>query len=163
MLAVNTAFSTFSQIPIDWLLIGVFFVLVAADALRAGSTHATALSVSLPVSLFLYSTLSKTIIIGSFLGQANSSIAQAAIFLILEVILFVCINQMLYSFEHFTSLLSSTVAAFAATVVVLVIWLQVPALQSLWHFDGQIQTIFGASYSFFWLIAAYLALAYAGS
>jgi hypothetical protein len=160
---LSNLLSVVSSIPVDWLVIGVFFVLVAADALRAGSTRAAALSISLPITLFLFQMIPQTVLLGSLSGQFHSSLEQAIIFFVLEAVLFVCLNHMLFSFDQYTSLLSSFVAAFVATVVVLVVWTQVPALQSLWHFDPQVQAIFGDPYRFLWLIFSYLALAFAGS
>ena len=157
------AASAFSQIPIDWLIIAVFFITVTVDAVRAGSVRACAFALSLPVSFFLFQLIPQTIVLGPLTAAFQSPIEKAVIFLILEVVLFVCVHQMLFSYDRYSSVFSAVVAGLSATVVVLVIWIQIPALQSLWHFDGQVQTIFGGSYSFLWLIASYLGLAFIGS
>jgi hypothetical protein len=155
--------SAFSQIPLDWILVVIFFVVIAADALRAGPVRAGAIAISLPLSALLYQMIPQTVLLSSISSQFPKSFEQALLFAILEIILFVCFNQLLYSFESHSSLLSAVVCGLCATVVVLVVWTQVPVLQSLWHFDSQIVAIFGASYRFFWLIGSYLALAFIGA
>jgi hypothetical protein len=157
---IGSSLNALESIPVDWIIIGVFFLLVAADALRAGSAHAIALSVSLPISLFIFQAVPQTAFFGAIAAQFNQPVEQAVLFLIVEAVLFVCVNQMLFSFERYTSLLSSAVSGFAATVVLLVIWVQIPALLSVWHFDPQVRAIFSESYRFFWLLASYLALAF---
>lgn len=157
------AFSAVSQIPIDWLIAGVFFIVVAADALRAGCARACALAISFPLSSLLFQLIPQTALVGAVAGQFQNSIEQALLFIILEVVLFVCVYQMLFAYDRYGSLVSTAVAGLAATIVVLVVWTQTPVLQSLWHFDSQMQNIFGASYRFLWLVGAYLALAFVGS
>ncbi len=156
------AFSSLSQIPLDWLIIGVFFVLVTIDAIRAGSVRAASLAISFPLSVYLYQLLSQSILISTIDKQFSSNLEQVLIFAILEVVVFVCLHQMLYSFDAYTSIISAVVCGLAATVAVLSVWTNLPILQSLWHFTPQVQGVFGTSYRFFWLIAAYLALAFIG-
>jgi hypothetical protein len=158
----GSSLNVLESIPVDWIIIGVFFLLVAADALRGGSSHAMAFCLSLPISLLIFQSITKTIALGALDAQMQLPLEQAVLFLIIEAVLFVCVNQMLFSFEHYTSLLSSSVAAFASTIVLLVVWIQIPVLQSIWHFGPQIQIIFGQSYRLFWLLASYLALAFIG-
>ncbi len=157
------AFSALSQIPIDWMIVGIFFVVVAADALRSGSFRAAAIAISFPLSALLYQMIPQTALLSAVFAQFPKAFEQALLFVILEVIIFVCLHQMLRSFDASTSLLSAGVSGLAATVAVLVVWTDLPILQSLWHFDAGIVAIFGASYRFFWLIGAYLALAFLGS
>jgi hypothetical protein len=157
------AFSAFSHIPIDWLIIGVFFIVVFTDAVRAGSIRAAAISLSFPLSALLYQMIPQTVLLSTISGQFSSTIEQALIFAILEVVIFVCVHQMLSSFNAYASIFSATVSALCATVVVLVVWTQVPVLQSVWHFDATIEAVFGASYHFFWITGAYLLLAFVGS
>lgn len=157
------AYSAFSQIPLDWLIIAVLFIVIAADALRGGTNRAAALALSFPVSYVLFQMIAHTFLLDMFIGQFSATIEQAVVFAILETIVFVCVHQMLFSYDRYSSLISATVAGLAAVIVVLVIWMQMPLLQSIWHFDGQIQAVFGASYAFFWIVGSYLALAFIGS
>lgn len=157
------AFSSLSQIPIDWMIIGVFFIIVFVDAIRTGSIRAASLAVSFPLTAYLYQMLAQTALFSSVAAQFKTNLEQALIFAILEVVIFVCLHQMLRSFDTYTSIMSAAVCGLAATMAVLAAWTGVPVLQSIWHFDPLIQTIFGASYRFLWLLAAYLALAFIGS
>ncbi|HEV3245109.1 MAG TPA: hypothetical protein VG102_02025 [Candidatus Paceibacterota bacterium] len=159
----SSAYSALSHAPIDLLIIGIFFLLVAADALRAGSIRAAALALSLPLSSLLYQMVAQTVLLSTIVGQFSKGFEQAILFFLIEAVLFVCLHQMLSSFERYTSLLSAVVSGLAATVVVLVVWTQTPVLQSVWHFGPQIEALFGAPYRFFWFMASYLALAFLAS
>ena len=156
------AASALSGIPLDWIVIGAFFIIVSADALRAGSTRASALSLSFPLAFVLFQMVPQTILLGSLTNSFSNWIEQAVIFAIIEAVLFVCFHQMFFAYDRYTSLFSAAIAGLAATVAVLVVWTEAPVLQSLWHFGPFIQAVFGSSYKFFWLIAAYFALAFVG-
>src|SRR5579859_4360250 len=113
------AYAALSQIPIDWLIIGVFFVIVFADAIRVGSVRAASLALSFPISALMFQMIPQTFFLSTLSDQFPHNIEQALIFAILEVIIFVCLHQMLYSFDAYTSLTSAAVCALAATVAVL--------------------------------------------
>jgi len=160
---VQGTLSALSAIPLDWIVIVAFFIIVSADALRAGSTHASALALSLPISSLLFKLVPQTILIGTLTASFKSEIEQVIIFAIIEVILFVCFNQMFFAYDRYTSLFSAAISGLAATIVLVAVWVQVPVLESLWQFGPSVQGIFAASYVLLWFIFAYLALAYVGS
>jgi|SRR5665213_218668 len=157
------ALSALSAIPLDWIVIAAFFIIVSADALRSGSAHASALALSLPITSFLFKLVPQTILIGSLTASFKSEIEQVIIFAIIEAILFVCFNQMFLTYDGYTSLFSAAISGLAATIVLVAVWVQVPILESLWRFDPSILGIFGTSYVFLWFLLAYFALAYVGS
>lgn len=160
---LSSALTIFSKIPIDWMIIGIFFLIVTVDAIRAGCVRAASLAISFPISVYLYQMVSQTILLSTIDAQFKSNLEQALIFAILEVIVFVCLHQMLYSFDAYTSIMSAVVCGIAATVAVLTVWTNMPLLQAIWAFNPQIQAIFDASYRLLWLLASYLALAFIGS
>lgn len=159
----NGAISALSGIPLDWIVIVAFFIIVSADALRAGSRRAATLSLSLPVTAYLFKLVPQTILLGSLSASFKSNIEQVVFFIIIEVVLFVCIHQMFAMYDGYTSLFSAAISGFAATVVVIAVWVQVPILASLWNFGPHVQHIFGNSYSLLWFVFAYFCLAYVGS
>ena len=55
----------------------------------------------------------------------------------------------------------ATLGGIAAAIIVLVFWLQIPALDTLWHFGPQVQAVFAEKYRLLWIIGAFLALAFA--
>ncbi len=157
------AYSAISQVPVDWLVSGLIFIIVSADALRCGSIRAGAIAISLPLATFLYPMLSLTIGLSAITGHFQSQLAQDISFLVLEAILFACVHQMLYSFDRSASFLLAMLCGLAATIVVLVVWAQSPILESIWHLSPPLQTVFGQSYRFLWLLGSYLALAFVSS
>ncbi|HTR19016.1 MAG TPA: hypothetical protein VMH91_03520 [Candidatus Paceibacterota bacterium] len=156
------ATSAISSVPLDVLVIGIFFLIVSADSLRSGPTRATALALSLPITLYLFQIVPKTILVGSLTASFKGEIGQLVIFLVIEAILFVCFHQMFFAYDRYSSLLNAAIAGAAATAVLVVVWIQTPVLSSLWQFGPHMQFVFGNSYSFFWFILAYFALAYVG-
>lgn len=160
---LQSALSAFSGVPADWIIIGALFIIVTADAVRAGSVRAAAIALSFPLAAVLYQLIPGTVVLSAIAKQFPTSIEQAALFAIIEIVVFVCIHQMLFSYDRYSSVLSAGVCGLAAVIAVLVVWTETPVLQSLWHFDTQIQAIFGSSYRLFWLVGSYLALAFVGS
>jgi len=144
---------------IDWILIGVLVVVIALDAMRSGSARAGSIAIAAPLALLLSGAVSQAAFIGSVVGQFSGASAQALLFGAIFIVTFLFVNRIVDSFSGSGGLVQATFAGIAATAVLLVVWLQVPGLQSLWHFGPQIQMIFGEAYRFWWLIVAYAALA----
>jgi len=70
---------------------------------------------------------------------------------------------MISSYGLTGSFITSALGAIAATIAIVFVWVQIPGLLALWHFGSGIQTAFGVAYRFWWLIVAYIALAFARS
>ncbi len=154
--------AVFSQFPIDWAIVIVFFIIVTFDALRSGPSRAATISLAWPIALFAFGLLPQTFLIGKiFLTiQSQSPIAQAAVFLILLVGFFALIYRTTHIFGSSNGFLFALLAGMSATIITITLWLQEPALQVIWHFGPQIQMIFGGAYTLFWLIGSYIALAF---
>jgi hypothetical protein len=149
-----------SHWPTDWIVVGALAALIALDALRSGSARAIAVAIAAPLALVLSSTLSSAFLFVSIAPQLQSPAAQALTVGVLFVLLFFLIHRLVRSFGELGGPLQALVAGIAAAAVVLVVWQQVPALQSLWHFGPQVQLVFGATYRFWWMLLAYAGLAY---
>lgn len=150
-----------STLSIDWILVGVLVVIIALDAIRSGSARAASIALATPLTLLLFEALPHAIIIGPIVAQFSGASAQTLLFAAIFVVTFLFIYRIVDSFSGNGGAIQAVVAGIAATAVVLVVWLQVPGLQSLWHFGSQMQVIFGEAYRFWWLLAAYAGLAFA--
>lgn len=154
--------SVFSNIPLDWVVIAVFAFIMAADALRGGPSRATALALALPLTLLVAGALPDARLMGGIASQLTSPLLSVIFDGILLVIVFICMYRITDTYSadsaHPIQALFSGVAVAAIAVVV---WLQIPALDSVWHFGPQIQALFGEVYRFWWLLIAYIALAFA--
>ncbi|HUO50754.1 MAG TPA: hypothetical protein VMU25_04300 [Candidatus Paceibacterota bacterium] len=159
----HSAFSALSIIPTDWIIIACAFILIAADALRGGSMRAASIALALPIALYLFSSIPQTFFLGNFAKQLSNPYAQAGMFAFLAAIIFICIHQMILTFDISSSFTSSAISALAAVILILVVWVQLPALGQIWHFGPLIQSIFGEQYRAFWIVGSYLALAFVGS
>ncbi len=157
------ATSLLAHWPTDWILLGAFAVFVALDALRSGSARAATLALAAPLSLVLVDALPQTFLAGSLSQQFAAPAAQVVLFALIFGVLFLLIHRIVYSFSENGGVLQALIAGVAATAAVAVVWLQIPALQSLWQFGPQAQLVFGEAYRLWWLIGAYTALAFVRS
>lgn len=148
-------------IPLDWILLGVFALVVSFDTMRAGAGRAITLALALPAAMLIFASAAKAVLLGSIIGGFSSPTAQALLFVALAVALYILIARIVSSHSGGGQPIQSAVAGVALTVVFITIWLQVPALDSIWHFGWQVQGLFAEQYRFWWLICSYLALSFA--
>jgi hypothetical protein len=156
--------SWFAHVPIDWIVIAAFVLLITFDAMRSGSGRASVIAVTFPVAAFLSNLLPHTFLIGNAIKSLTTPLIQGGIFILLFVLIFICMHRIIYNLGGISrGLFFSFLSGISAVIVAVVMWLQVPALNALWHFSTTIQSIFGISYAFFWMIGAYLVLAFVRS
>jgi hypothetical protein len=147
--------------PTDWIIVSALVILIAFDAYRSGSGRATALALALPLTLVLTNTLPAAFLLGSVTEQFSAPSAQAVIFGVVFIALFLMLYRIVYSFSGGGEIGPAFLCGMSATAVVMAVWLQVPGLQSLYHFGPQVESIFGELYRFWWFVAAYFMLAMA--
>ncbi len=153
----------FSHWPVDWFIIGAVAAFLALDALRSGSARAASLAVSLPVTLFVLEALPKALFVGPMIAGLTSPSEQLIIFVVLFVATYIATHRIIFTFSGGGGVIQALIAGIAAAAVLVVVWLQVPGLQSIWHFGDQVQAIFGEAYRFWWLVLAYAGLAFVRS
>jgi len=157
---METVQGLFSTVPLDYVFLGGFALLIALDTLRSGTGRASAIALAFPVAAVLFSYAKEA----PFLGSAISSpMLEAVAFLALGVVLFFGIRRMGLEFvsNGMGQPVQAALAGVAATAVVAVIWMHVPALEAFWEFSPHIQSIFAAEFRLFWLLGAFGALAFA--
>ena len=153
-----------TQWPTDWILIGACAALAAFDALRGGSGRVAAAALALPTALLLYEKLPATAYLGPFIAQFASPLAQGALFAVIFVALYLFIRRIVGLWgESDGGPVQALIAGIACATVVVTTWMQVPALDSVWHFGPQVQLIFGEAYRFWWLLISFAGLAYVRS
>ncbi len=145
--------------PTDWILIGAFAAVAAFDAMRSGPTRAAALALSLPAALLLLQQLPKALLVGPLSVQLGTPFAQAGIFAAAVVIMYIATHRLISNFSNGLPPIQALLTGLATAIVLVVVWLQVPALGSIWHFGPQAQAVFGVAYHFWWLLGSYAALA----
>jgi hypothetical protein len=149
-----------SNLPLDWILIGVLFVIIAAETMRSGAQKACILSLAAPIASLLYLLVSHAALIATALAQLSTPLSQALLFIGLVALTCLVIARIGLSFgSEAGAPIQAVVAGIATVAVVIAVWLQVPALDSIWHFGPQVQNIFAEQYRFWWLIGGYIALA----
>lgn len=151
--------AAFTQVPMDWMIIGVFFIIMSALALRSGTRIVAALALALPAAAVVVSALPSTAFVSSLLLQFSSDMDQAIVFGVVFGIMYLFVLRMLGQYMYAGSMpVKALIAGAAGTVVALVFWLQVPALSNLWHFGPLFETYLGPTYRIFWLLVSYIVL-----
>ena len=148
--------------PTDWIILGALAVFIAAECWRSGSNRAASLALALPFSFLAMQALGHAAFLGSILLRSQAPIAEAITFLGLIGLAYFFVHRILGFFSDSSGApVQSLIAGIATAILLVVFWLQVPALASLWHFGPQVQAVFADQYRFWWMIGAYFALAYA--
>jgi hypothetical protein len=144
-------------------MIAILAALFVMLSVWRGSAVAVTLTLAAPLALLVTQALSSAAFLGSVAQQFPTGTPQALLFLAVLIAVSILIHRITSSFSDGGGMLTSLVAGLAVTAVLIVVWIQVPALQSLWHFGPQVQAVFGAAYRFWWLLSALLALAFVRS
>ena len=161
---LDAASNFFSHIPTDWIVIIAFAILIAFDAVRSGTGRACALALSLPVTLFLISEIPHAKVLSGIASQFGTPTLKAVLFGIVFVVAYILVRRMSAAYRNNNGAsIQAVIAGVATAAVLVVVWLQVPELQSVWHFGAQVQAVFGEAYRFWWVMGAFAALAFVES
>ncbi len=158
-MGIDAISSTFSGIPIDWIILGVFAVLAAFISLRSGTGHACTLALSLPLAALFTKLLPSAAFVGGMIPSDPTT--EAFLFLGVLVVTCILVSRISASWDGGGGRpIQAALAGVAGTAILVTFWIMTPALDTLWHFGPQIQDLFGESYRFWWLIGSYSVLAF---
>ncbi len=129
------------------------------DALRAGASRVTALSIALPIAYLLSESISATALLGDLVTK--SAAIQTGFFIALTVALFVAFYRIVDTGSDSAPPLQALLTGVAGTAACMVVFLQLPVTTLPWTFGESCSVIFGEGYRLFWLLGAYFALAIA--
>lgn len=152
----------FLTLPTDWIIIGCFSVFILVDALRMGTARISTIAVAALLSLLLQDAVTSAAFFGPVAAQLSTPVLQAAFFAILFVITYILVRRVFIDYgELHGQPLQAIFAAVAVTAIIVTVWLQVPALEAVWNFGGQVRTVFSEAFRFWWLLLSLAALAFA--
>ena len=152
----------FSSIPLDWIIIFAVAILLTIDSIRTGSARGVALALALPPALLINSFFYSAKFLSPLSSAISAELSQAIVFIAVMVAAYFLVRRMMSEYGHRgNSLMQAIICGVATTSLLVVIWLEVPALQSIWNFGTQTNVIFGDAYKFWWFIVSLFALAYA--
>lgn len=154
----------FAHPPMDVIVFLVVAVILFVDSLRSGTGRAAAVALAAPAAYFLNSALAHAAVLSSILSSISGALVHAVLFGAIFVFLVIFFHRIMYSYGGSSSgALQSLLASLAATAVLIVVWLQIPSLATVWHFGAVFQSLFGTLYAFWWIAAAYILLAFVRS
>ena len=144
-------------------MLGGVALILAADSLRSGMGRAAALAVALPLTLVLHSFLKTAVVLGSVSALSGSSMVQAGVFAVLLALSYFMVRRMGLDFLNGGTgqPIQAILVGVAAAAILAIVWLQVPVLSQILPFSGQTKAILAEQFRFWWLLGAYLALAFA--
>ena len=150
------------NIPVDWVFIVCSALLASFDVLRNGAGRVCALALALPAALLLNATFPQAIFLGGLIDEdAMTPLIGGLIFLIFTVALYFLLRRMDASYGgEYGQPIQALLGGCAVTIILVVVWLGVPHLGSLWQFGDSVPLIFGPQYAFWWLIGSYATLAF---
>ena len=161
---LDTVTSFFAHLPLDWVIIALVFTVIGALSLKAGSARAASLILSLPIALVLFLQMPTALFIGAFVTKLQAQpLWYAAIFVVLAVLSYVFVYRITSSYSTLGGIVEGALSGLAGTVLLLVVWESVPALDVLWHFGPWITAAFAEAYRFWWTIASLILIAFARS
>lgn len=160
--AVGSLQAIAGNLPLDWLVLGAVVIVIALDALRSGLGRAISIALALPIAHFFF-LLADSTFLASAEGLFSTPFMHTAVFGVLFVGLYFLIRRM--GLEYVDSGMGAPVQAIlggtGVAVVFACIWLQTPVLSDLRAVSEQVETIFNESVRLWWLLGAYIALAFA--
>lgn len=155
---VSSLSATFAHVPTDWIILFAVALLITLDALRSGASRAIALSLALPITYAVPVVLPKAAFLGTIIKPMSTGVPGAVIILIVLAVTTTLTYRISRDYNS-ASASQAIMAGVAATSLLAVFWLQIPALSALWHFSAPATTIFGAMYSLYILVGGYAVLA----
>lgn len=152
----------FTSLPADWIIIGSFALLMFIDALRVGSARISTLAIAALITLLINESVAKAAFFGSVSLALSTPVLQAIFFTFVYMLIYFLIRRIYIDYgELHGQPLQAFFAAIAVSALIILVWVQVPALNYIWNFGGQVQAVFGETYRFWWILLGLAALAFA--
>ncbi len=152
------------QVPLDWLVIGTAILLLTFISLRSGTRVAVSAGLAGSMSLVLLALAPQALFLESFKERlVTDDLIQAGAFCVFFIITFLMIARMTSSDALEGQPLSAIVAALAALIIIITIWINTPALGRFWDFGPHVRMLFAEGYRFWLIIVALIALTFVRS
>ncbi|RJQ34363.1 hypothetical protein C4568_02680 [Candidatus Parcubacteria bacterium] len=160
MEAIQSLFSVFAGfLAIDVVVLAAVVVAAGLDGIRAGTRRASVFVIAAPLAVVLYEAAFRTAYIGNIVLPLNALLKFAlfaAIFVFLYILLYRIVPA---SFGTGPVFVQGLFGGLAVAITIAIVWLQVPALVTLYEPSAFLQSIFNASYRALWLLVALILLA----
>jgi hypothetical protein len=149
---------------LDLIVIGGLILVAFFAVLRSGTGQATALALAFPFAALLYSEVPGTYLLGPTLEKISMQGTQAAVFGILFVVSLFLLYRIASCYDSLTGgSVIGVLAGFSVAILLIVTWLQIPALSALHELTPPLPQIFAASYRLYWTLGALMLLAFVRS
>jgi len=151
----------FSSVPMDWIIVAVIAIAAVLFTLQGGTSRTIAGAIALLVAFSALGAIPGALVLGNFYEQIGSPLVQAVFSLAAFVLAYVLMRRIIGSSMRSGAFpLPALLAGLGFTAILLIVWLQIPALDSIWVFGEQARAVFSDPYRLWWLIGSFAALAY---
>ncbi len=149
---------------IDLIVIAGLIVLAFLTVLRTGTGQATALALALPFAALLYTEVPSAFVLGPAVQKINVEGTHAAVFGILFVITLFLLYRIVTCYDSLTGgSVFGILSGISVVILLIVTWLQIPALVALHQLSTPLTEIFSETYRLYWTLGALFILAYVRS
>jgi hypothetical protein len=140
---------------LDLIVIVGLIVLSFFIVLRAGTGQATALALALPFAGLLYGEIPYAYLIGPAIEKVTVPGTQAALFGIIFVITLFLMYRIVTCYDALTGgSVLGVLSGVSVAILLIVTWLQIPALSALHQLTAPLPTLFAETYRFYWTLGA---------
>jgi hypothetical protein len=162
LLSASTTFaSSYSFMPVDLIVLVIAAILMTLLTLRFGASLGIALAISLPFALYIYTQLGNLAAVQPYITQYSTGYSGAGVFAAIALIMTVLIYKMTSSVDDVGSRpLAALMTALASVIVIIAVWVQVPALSDVWVFGSTVQFVVRQGYEWLLILGAYLFFAF---
>ncbi len=151
-------------LSVDFVVIGGLVLLAVIVMMRSGTGHATALALSFPMAALLYSAVPSAYMIGPFLEKMDAPGMDAVVYGLLFVLTVTLIYRIVTCYDSLTGgSILGILTGISVTILLIVTWLQIPALSELYQLTPPLPMIFAEQFRLYWTIAALGLLSYVRS
>ena len=152
-----------ASLPLDFVLIGVVFAVLAIDSMRAGSARTASLALGFLTAWPLYTLIPTTSLIAGPSAGLTPLISGLLFVALAFAAAFFIRRAAFIADPGAGQLLQELLAAITAGIIILAVWTSAGALSGLWQFGPLVSFVFAPAYHFWIILAALATLAFARS
>ena len=157
----QTVLDFLAQFPIELLVIGALWFLLAVYAFSAGTARLNAIGLGLAIAGLLFSQIATAWPFSNGLAEAASPWASSVVVCaVLALVSYGVVRRMSgETFDATGSIVTSVFAALAVIAILLALWAHLPALSTFHAFPAPFVPYFAPRFFFWWIFGSLVALA----
>lgn len=149
----------FSGVPFDWIIVIAGILLFSFVSVIGGTRHGVAAAIAMSLGPLFLSLVPKTYLLENM--TTSGSFHEPLALLIIVTILFLFLIRILPNDVVGADAFAAIACGIACTAIGVIMWISIPALQTVWSFGPHVQAVFAEQYRFWWFLGSFALLAIA--